>query len=389
MILTIASGKGGTGKTTLAVNLTEFLMNSSSIKENIRLLDCDVEAPNDNLFIKASPTSGKRITIRKPVWNKEKCKACGKCKEVCRYNAIAKISKEILIFKDLCHSCGGCKYICPNDAITEEEYSIGEVYATPVNQKLLFAYGLLNIGKTTTPSMVKAVKSYISLDGLNIIDAPPGTGCSVVSTLEGSDIAILVTEPTPFGLHDLKLALELANKMKIPTGVVINRSDGNDNIILDFLNKYDIPVLGRIPFDRKYAEAYSRGEMLIHSFPEIEDKISKIFAVALELKDKKVKQYTTHGMNELNYTKSQKNISESTKAKNRQKEIMIISGKGGTGKTTITAALSVLAKRELNNNRVFADCDVDAADLHLLLKPEIIKKSEFSGGSVYKIDSKT
>ena len=390
MILTIASGKGGTGKTTLAVNLAEFLTNNFSIKGKIQLLDCDVEVPNDNLFIKANLSSVKQITTRKPVWDKNKCKGCGKCKEVCHYNAIAKIFKEILIFKELCHSCGGCKYICPNGAITEEEYPIGKVYTTSAKQKLFFAYGLLNIGETATASVVKTVKNYISSDALNIIDAPPGTGCSVVSTLEDIDVAILVTEPTPFGLHDLKLALEVTNRMKIPTGVVINRSDNNDNIILDFLNRCNIPIVGRIPFDRKYAEAYSRGKILIHSFPEIKEEISKIYGNVLKLQNKPFQQYKIPVLDELNCSKTAEDISTNKDSKSTvtPKEIMVISGKGGTGKTTITAALSVLSKNEFNNNKIFADCDVDAADLHLLLKPEIIQKTEFSGGNAFVIDNK-
>ncbi len=388
MILTIASGKGGTGKTTLAVNLSEYLADKLSLKEDVRLLDCDVEAPNDNLFIKADFSVIKDVTEKKPVWNSDKCTGCGKCKEVCRYNAIAKIFKKILIFKDLCHSCGACTFVCPSGAITEADHTVGKAFTTSPDQNPFFAYGLLNIGETATPSMVKAVKKNISQNAFNIIDAPPGTGCSVVAALENSDVAVLVTEPTPFGLHDLKLAVELTNKMGISTGVVINRSDGNDYIILDFLKKYKIPLLGRIPFDRKYAEAYSRGEILVHAFPEMKNLFNHIYTNILELSSKPFTKYTIPVLDKVKCSGSIKPMDE---IKNKDssiisKEIMIISGKGGTGKTTISAALSVLAGDETDDNKIFADCDVDAADLHLLLKPEVIEINDFSGGNIAEIN---
>ena len=387
MILTIASGKGGTGKTTLAVNLCEYLTDNLSIKESIRLLDCDVEAPNDNLFIKADFSTTKEVTEKKPEWDSDKCTGCGKCKGVCRYNSIAIVKGKVLIFNDLCHSCGACTFICPNGALPERDHPVGKVFTTSTNRNPFFAYGLLNVGETATPSMVKAVKKHISANAFNIIDAPPGTGCSVVAALENSDVAVLVTEPTPFGLHDLKLAVELTNKIKIPTGVVINRSDGNDHIILDFLKKYDIPIIGQIPFDRKYAEAYSRGEILVHSFPKIKKQIIKIYTNILKLSKTPFSQFTIPVLEEVECLGSHEQID---KIKNSDsniipKEVMIISGKGGTGKTTISAALSVLSGNETDNNKVFADCDVDAADLHLLLKPEVIEKHEFSGSNVATI----
>jgi len=304
MILTIASGKGGTGKTTLAVNLSEYLMGNYLFKEKVRLLDCDVEAPNNHLFISADYSVTEEITEKKPVWNAEKCTGCGKCKEVCRYNAIAIVFKKILIFQDLCHSCGACKFVCPSGAITEEEYPIGKVLNSSESSNPFFAYGLLNVGETATPSMVKAVKKHISSSACNIIDAPPGTGCSVVVALEKSDVALLVTEPTPFGLHDLKLAVELTYKLNIPTGVVINRSDGNDHIIIDFLDKYNIPLIGKIPFDRKYAEAYSRGEILVNSFPEIKKQLIQITNNILKLSLKPFKHNTIPFLEDLEYTNS-------------------------------------------------------------------------------------
>ena len=256
------------------------------------------------------------------------------------------------------------------------------------DQNSFFAHGLLNIGETAAPSMIKAVKNHVSKKAFNIIDAPPGTGCSVVEAFEDTDVAVLVTEPTPFGLHDLKLALELTNKMKIPTGVVINRSDGNDHLILNLLEKHNIPILGRIPFDRRYAVAYSKGDILVHVFPRVKNEIIKIYTNILKLSKQPFKEYSFPVLDEMVCSNSHKTISEKYNSSSSviPKEIMIVSGKGGTGKTTISAALSSLAGEETDNNKVFADCDVDAADLHLLLKPEVIEKHEFSGGNVATIN---
>ena len=275
MKIVIASGKGGTGKTTVAVNLAYYLSNYENKK--VKLLDCDVEAPNVHLFEKSKSFLTREVTEKKPVWNEDKCLACCKCKDICRYNAIAKVNKKIIIFKDLCHSCGACKYICPNGAITEEDYAIGKLNTVENASNYNLVYGELNIGETAAPSMVKAVKKNISGKDINIVDAPPGTGCSVVETIENSDAVVLVTEPTPFGLHDLKLAVELTEKIKVPYGIVINRSDGNDEIITDFLNEFSIPLLGKIPFKKEYAEAYSKGKILVDCFPKVKLQIIKIY----------------------------------------------------------------------------------------------------------------
>ena len=384
MIITIASGKGGTGKTTLAVNMAEYLNDD---QKNVTLLDCDVEAPNDKLFFKDIEFSEQGITEPKPVWNKDKCKGCGKCREVCRYNAIARLPGKVLIFKELCHSCGACKYICPNNAISEEEYSIGKIYKANLNYD--FIYGELNIGETASPSLVKAVKKNINNKTINIIDAPPGTGCSVVSTLEESGVTVLVTEPTPFGLYDLKLAVQLTSKLGIPFGVVINRSDNNDKLIIDFLKKYNIPLLGQIPFERKYAEAYSGGGILINKFADFKKEIQNIYKNILSIADKPPFEEISCIENEKIDTDQTPeeyfNFNQTNPEKPLTNEIMIISGKGGTGKTTVSAAFAQLAENG-KNMTVFEDCDVDAADLHLLLKPKIIQKTDFSGGRMAEIN---
>ncbi|MCF7792051.1 MAG: ATP-binding protein [Victivallales bacterium] len=392
MNIAIGSGKGGTGKTTLAVNLSHYLKNKPDIERQVSLIDCDVEAPNDKLFLNDPFLKEESIEDLRPEWNKDRCKGCGKCKEVCKYNAIARLPDKTLIFKELCHACGACHYMCPNNAISEESYEIGKLYKTEDDEDLFFVYGKLNIGEVASPSVVKAVKKNIKHKRINIIDAPPGTGCSVVATLDDTDFAILVTEPTPFGLHDLKLAALMTYKMKIPFGVVINRADKNDLIITDFLDKYQIPLLGKIPFNKKYAEAYSKGQILFKEYPELEENLNEIFYKTLDLKNSQPKEIEKTDFikfkseEEIDVNKYFTDKYKSRNIPENKKELMIISGKGGTGKTTVSAAFSVLAK-ERKNVSVFEDCDVDAADLHLLLNPEVLKDKDFSGGSVAVINS--
>jgi len=204
MILTVASGKGGTGKTTFSVNLAYALAQRG---ERVRLLDCDVEEPNDHLFVKPHFTEERDVTVPKPVWDANKCTACGKCAKACHYNAIAVVKKKVLIFNELCHSCGVCTYVCPEGALSERDAKIGIVQAAPGHKPFFFAHGLLNIGEALAPNVVRAVKEHLDPQAINIIDASPGTACPVIEAVRGADAALLVTEPTPFGLNDLKLAV--------------------------------------------------------------------------------------------------------------------------------------------------------------------------------------
>lgn len=372
MIITVASGKGGTGKTTFAVNLAYALAQRG---DRVRLLDCDVEEPNDHLFVRPESTDETIVEVMKPVWDAEKCTACGKCAEACNYNAIAVVKDKVLIFNELCHSCGVCAYVCPEDAIHEEPAVIGKVMAALNNEPFFFAYGILNIAEALAPAVVEKVKQYIDPDVINIIDASPGTACSVVGAVKGAEIAVLVTEPTPFGLNDLKLAVGLTLKMKVPTGIVINRSDGKDAIIVDYAERIGVPVMGRIPFKREYAEAYSNGQILVEWFPELRDNLLSIFDNLLasappvppedifEVGENDEKPFLVG--NAPDY-----------------KEITVISGKGGTGKTILVGSLAVLAQ-----NKILADNDVDAADLHLLLLPSVREAHDFVGGKKAVIDS--
>ena len=375
MKITIASGKGGTGKTTFAVNLAYAL---SKKGERIRLLDCDVEEPNDFLFVQPEFTETKPVTAMKPVWNAEKCTACGKCADACNYNAIAVIKKKVLIFGELCHSCGVCSFVCPENALTETPQAIGKTQAAD-QKPFFFAHGLLNIGEALAPNVVRAVKSYIDPEAVNIIDASPGTACPVVEATEGADVAVLVTEPTPFGLNDLKLAVGLTLKQGVPTGILINRSDGQDAIISEYAEQTGVPVIGRIPFKREYAETYSGGGILADEYPEFNANMLTIYDRICDLQDTTVPPVPAEEIFPVDHESSQQ---IQTGDAVDFKEITIISGKGGTGKTTITAAYAQLAE-----SKVLADNDVDAADLHLLLSPVIRESHEFSGGITARIET--
>jgi MinD superfamily P-loop ATPase len=266
MIIAIASGKGGTGKTTIATSLAIVA------GANSRLLDCDVEEPNAHLFIKPKVISRKSVSIPVPEVDPDKCNYCGKCAEVCAYNAIAVVPSKkggkVLIFPELCHGCGACTYLCPQGALRERDKEIG-VIEDGTKNGLKFTYGRLNIGEAMAPPLIRAVKEYIDPSGITLIDAPPGTSCPVITAVSGADFCILVTEPTPFGLNDLTLAVEVLRKMEIKFGVVINRADVGDTKTDDYCAENNIPILMRVPFSRKIAEAYSRGVTVVEALPEL------------------------------------------------------------------------------------------------------------------------
>lgn len=269
MIIAIASGKGGTGKTTVAVNL-------AFLAENTQLIDCDVEEPNAHLFLEPVIKHKKKAFVDIPEVNYDKCKYCGKCREVCAYGAIAVLppSKpglkgQVMIFDHLCHSCGACVLLCPYQAITFKKREIG-VVEIGKSGNVDFVHGKLNIGEAMASPLIRQVKEYIDKTKTVVIDAPPGTSCSVISAVKGSDCVLLVTEPTPFGLNDLKLAIEAIKKMQIPVGVIINRSDGNDEIIEKYCNEEKVSIVLKLPFSRKVAEAYSAGSLLVNELPEYE-----------------------------------------------------------------------------------------------------------------------
>lgn len=264
MIISIASGKGGTGKTTVAVNLALAL-------ENCQLLDCDVEEPNAQIFLKAVINRRQPATVRVPEIDYQKCNFCGVCRDVCAYHAFAVLPKKVLFFPQMCHSCGACAMLCPQKAIREIDRTIGEI-ETGERDGIRFVQGKLNVGETMAPPLIRQVKSHMDRDSMVIIDAPPGTSCPMVTAVQGSDFCILVTEPTPFGMNDLQLAIETVKKLGIPYGVVINRAEPNDLKSRLYFKAHRIPLLFKIPFDRRIAELYSVGTPFVEQFPEYREK---------------------------------------------------------------------------------------------------------------------
>jgi len=271
--LVIASGKGGTGKTTVAVNLALALSLSG---EGVQLLDCDVEEPNAHLFLKPEIESTSNIGIPVPEVNLSKCNFCGYCAEICAFKALAVFPGHVMVLDELCHGCGSCSYLCPEKALAEVNRTIGVVESGKAGD-LLFGYGLLNPGEAMSPPLINAVKELIDPARINIIDAPPGTSCPVVSAVSGADYCILVTEPTPFGLNDLDLAYQMVSKIGIPAGVVINRCDIGDRGVEDYCLANDIAVLQKIPYDRKLSELYARGEVAVSTMPLWREKFLNIF----------------------------------------------------------------------------------------------------------------
>ena len=283
MIISVASGKGGTGKTTIAVNL------SLSI-DNVQLLDCDVEEPNAHIFLKPRITGRKKASILVPNVDEVKCTYCGKCREVCAYHAIAVLPRSngkkgsVLVFPHLCHGCGACNLLCPQVAIKEVSREIG-VIETGDKDEIQFVQGRLNIGEAMSPPLIRQVKEYINAKRTVIIDAPPGTSCPVIAAVKGSDFCVLVTEPTPFGLNDLILAVEVLRKLTIPLGVVINRSDIGDGKVEDYCRKENIPILMQIPFSREIAVSYSEGVPIVEMDISYKDKFINLYSDICRIKN--------------------------------------------------------------------------------------------------------
>lgn len=271
MIISIASGKGGTGKTTIAVNLALSLT-----RETVQLIDCDVEEPNSHLFITPTIHQVTSVGIPVPRIDESRCTYCGRCAQVCEYHAIAVILKNVLIFEELCHGCGSCSYLCPEKAIIEVEREIGIVQEGSANG-IRFVNGVLNIGEPMASPLIRKVKERIQRNKLVILDAPPGTACPVIETVKGSDFCLLVTEPTPFGLNDLELAVGMLEKLRIPKGVIVNKSDVGDQESWDFCQSKNIPILMEIPMDRKIAESYSKGIPIVIEDPSYISRFNNLF----------------------------------------------------------------------------------------------------------------
>jgi MinD superfamily P-loop ATPase len=242
----------------------------------VRFLDCDVEEPNAHLFIHPDFERNETITTPVPLVDENKCTLCGKCAEICQFKAIVVIGETVLPFPELCHSCGGCMEVCPEGAITETGRDLGVIEAGHRNG-LEFFHGRLRVGEAMSPPLIREVRTYAHTNTLTIIDAPPGTSCPVIAAMKGADFILLVTEPTPFGLHDLKLAVGAVKILGIPCGLVINRADMGDDQVMAYAKEEGVPVLMEIPFDRRIAEVYSMGEVLVEVMPEWKEKFLDLY----------------------------------------------------------------------------------------------------------------
>jgi MinD superfamily P-loop ATPase len=272
MIISVASGKGGTGKTLVATSLALSLIDN----HKIQLLDCDVEEPNANILLHLALSQRKRVYVPIPKVDETNCTYCGKCAEVCAYNALAVVKEKVLIFPELCHGCGACSYLCPESAITEEGRDVGVVERGD-SGNLELIQGKINVGEAMAPPVIREVKKYIEPANIVIIDVPPGTSCPVVEAVEGSDFCLLVTEPTPFGLNDLLLAVEVVRKLGISCGVVVNRVGIGGEEVEQYCRREGIPILSRIPLDRNIARLYSEGIPLVKGIPRWREAFLRLF----------------------------------------------------------------------------------------------------------------
>ena len=270
MIISIASGKGGTGKTTVATNL------ALSLGEDVSLLDCDVEEPNAHLFLHPTITSQTSVSTFIPKIDEDLCTGCKKCAEICRFSALAVVGQKVLTFPELCHSCEGCMEVCDENAISPDQRELGVLEAGNAGAVNYYS-GRLRVGEAMSPPLIKRVRTKENESNTTIIDAPPGTSCPVIAAMKGADFVLMVTEPTPFGLHDLRLAVEAVKVLGIPSGLVVNRSDLGDESVREYAASEGLEVLMEIPFERKIAEAYSQGIPIVEMFPEWEEKFQSLY----------------------------------------------------------------------------------------------------------------
>ncbi len=364
MIIAIASGKGGTGKTLVATNLAAVIPEAT-------YADCDAEEPNGHLFLKPQISETKEVYVQVPQIDNTRCTGCGECARHCQFNALAVVKGKVLLFNELCHGCGVCSAVCPEKAITEKPYVLGEVRSGTFSGNKSFVDGSLAIGQLRSAEVIEQVVATVRDSGLVFLDAPPGTSCAAVAAVSKADACLLVTEPTPFGLHDLKLARDTLTKLRIPHAVLLNRADIGDNETGKFCIREGIPVLARIPFDRSIAALYAEGKLIIE-----QEKWGDVFLnLARKLAD--INNYSLP-----DFVKPEEKVldkvsgsPESAVSVSVLSSFPVLSGKGGTGKTMITACLAAVW-----GNKVAADADVDAANLGILLSGKVKERIPFSSG---------
>jgi MinD superfamily P-loop ATPase len=273
MKIAIASGKGGTGKTTIATNLSWLIAQKG---QTVQYIDCDVEEPNGHIFLKPNIKETQGVTVGVPEIDMQLCNGCGKCGQLCQYSAIVCLKDKPLVFEQLCHSCGGCILVCPTGAIKEKQKKIGAIDHGMAGD-VEFVQGRLKVGDIRSPALIKKVKEKSSNDGIVIIDAPPGTSCPVIEAVKGTDLVLLVTEPTPFGLNDLKLAIGMVRQLKLPFYVVVNRSGIGNEDVYRYCEDENVEVVLKISDDRQIAQAYSAGKLIVEALPYYKDAFTCLY----------------------------------------------------------------------------------------------------------------
>ncbi len=377
MKIAITSGKGGSGKTLIATNLAKVLSNEKCLN----YIDCDVEAPNGHLFIKPAEIESKSeqtdciISV-----DMDKCVLCGKCAKTCYSNAILAGRENIMVFPELCRYCGACEVVCKEQALVKDKRVIGESKSgSAENINISWAELATGAGGMTV-RLINNLTSQASSD-LTILDSPPGTSCPVVNTVQDADIVILAADPTVFGMHDLKLSVGMCRSLGINPLIIINRVGiGDIHTLTDWCHSEKLEIIGELPDDRQIAEHYSRGELVAEHMPEINKIFVNIAEKIMAHQSCKIESKANNSGIFLAEPQTRKSAVQSVE-NNGACEIAVLSGKGGSGKTSIAACLTQLV------DNIAADCDVDAADMHLLLKPEINSCSEFIGGKVMQIDN--
>ncbi len=405
MRIAIASGKGGTGKTTVATSLAVAL---AAAGRDVTYVDCDVEEPNGHLFLQPEFEHSHAAEVVAPVSDPELCIGCGACVKACRSSAIVSLPGVLLTFPKLCSGCGGCVLACPAGALTEAPRPIGVVeqgWAGPAaarGARLRFVHGRLEVGEAKSPPLIRAVLDAAPSVGVQILDAPPGTSCPVVEAVQGADVVLLVTEPTPFGLNDLELAADLMVALDKPAAVLLNRAGlGGDPEIVALCRDRGLPIVARLPDDRHVAHGYCHGRLALDSRPELVAPLLELAAAAEALAGAKTvvpkgapwgpqhghgsAQTPIHSPDQARSPATPSERLEALGVEARELsspgELVVISGKGGTGKTSIVGSFAALA-----SDTLLVDCDVDAADLHLLLRPRPQASWAFSGGCRAVVD---